>query len=74
MRSKSCFCKNFETTSGPNVNETPRSFSPQPVTSLSGSDHSKSQSKPRKYKEMFHTCQTELPKLVVYSDYFVYLL
>ena len=28
------------------MNETPRSFSPQPVTSLSGSDHSKSQSKP----------------------------
>lgn len=30
MRSKSCLCKNFATTSGPNVNDTPRSFSPQP--------------------------------------------
>lgn len=30
--------------------ETPRSFSPHPCTSLSGSDHSKSQSKPLKDK------------------------
>lgn len=30
----------------PNVYETPLSFSPQPVTSLSGSDQSKSQSNP----------------------------
>jgi hypothetical protein len=28
----------FATTSAPNVNETPRSFSPQPWVSLSGSD------------------------------------
>jgi len=46
MRSRSCFCRNFVTTSGPNVNDTPRSFSPQPITSLSGSDHSKSHSRP----------------------------
>jgi len=31
---------------GPNVYETPRSFSPQPVTLTSGSDQSRSQSKP----------------------------
>ena len=43
----SCFCRNRDTTSGPNVNETPRSFSLQPVMSLSGSDHSKSQSRPQ---------------------------
>ena len=42
----SCFCKNRETTSGPKVNDTPRSFSDQPVMSLSGSDHSKSHSRP----------------------------
>jgi len=29
------FCKNRETTSGPKVNDTPRSFSDQPVMSLS---------------------------------------
>ena len=47
MRSISCFCKNRETTSGPNVKDTPRSFSLQPVMSLSGSDHSRSQSNPQ---------------------------
>lgn len=46
MRSMSCFARYLETISGPNVNETPLSFSPQPITSLSGSDHSKSQSRP----------------------------
>jgi len=46
MRSKSCLCRNLATTSAPNVNETPRSFSPQPIVSLSGSDHSKSHSRP----------------------------
>lgn len=46
MRSKSCLFKNFATTSVPKVNETPLSFSPQPVTSLSGSDHNKSHNKP----------------------------
>lgn len=46
MRSKSCLCKNLETTSAPNVYETPRSFSPQPMTSLSGSDQRRSQSNP----------------------------
>jgi hypothetical protein len=34
------------TTSGPKVKETPRSFSPQPTMSLSGSDHSRSQRRP----------------------------
>jgi hypothetical protein len=42
----SCFCRNRETTSGPNVNETPRSFSLHPVISLSGSDHRRSQRRP----------------------------
>src|SRR4051794_27236527 len=47
MRSMSCFCKNRDTTSGPKVKDTPRSFSDQPVMSLSGSDHSRSQSRPQ---------------------------
>jgi len=47
MRSMSCFCKKRETTSGPKVKETPRSFSLQPVMSLSGSDQSRSQSRPQ---------------------------
>merc|ERR1711977_293545 len=43
--------KFFQNASGanlksPNVNETPRSFSAQPVVSLSGSAHNKSQSRP----------------------------
>lgn len=46
MRSISCLWRNLATTSDPKVKETPRSFSPQPITSLSGSAHSKSQSKP----------------------------
>lgn len=46
IRSMSCLCKNLATTSAPNVKETPRSFSPQPSTSLSGSAHSRSHSKP----------------------------
>src|SRR5687768_1545811 len=47
MRSMSCFCRKRETTSGPKVKETPRSFSLQPVMSLSGSDHNKSHSRPQ---------------------------
>jgi len=47
IRSISCFCKKRDTTSGPNVNDTPLSFSDHPVISLSGSDHSKSHSRPR---------------------------
>ena len=43
----SCFCRNRETTSGPKVKETPRSFSLHPVISLSGSDHSKSHNRPQ---------------------------
>ena len=31
----------------PNVYDTPRSFSPQPVTSLSGSDHRRSHKRPK---------------------------
>lgn len=46
IKSRSCLFKNLLTTSAPNVNETPLSFSPQPCTSLSGSDHSRSHSKP----------------------------
>lgn len=51
----SCFCKNLETTSGPKVNETPRSFSLQPVISLSGSDHNKSQRRPQ--SGIYPVCQ-----------------
>ena len=46
MRSRSCRFKNLETTSAPKVKETPRSFSPQPWTSLSGSDHRRSHNRP----------------------------
>lgn len=46
IKSMSCFCKKRVTTSGPNVNDTPRSFSDQPVMSLSGSDHNRSQRRP----------------------------
>lgn len=46
IRSRSCLCRNLATTSEPKVNETPLSFSPQPKTSLSGSDQSKSHSRP----------------------------
>ena len=42
----SCFARNLETISGPKVNETPLSFSPHPITSLSGSDQSKSHRSP----------------------------
>jgi len=50
MRSRSCFCRNLLTTSGPNVKLTPRSFSLQPVMSLSGSDHKRSQRRPNNVK------------------------
>lgn len=46
IRSISCFCRNRDTTSGPKVNDTPLSFSDQPVMSLSGSDHKRSHSSP----------------------------
>lgn len=46
MRSKSCFWRNSDTLSAPNVNETPLSFIPQPLISLLGSDQRRSQSKP----------------------------
>lgn len=46
IKSRSCRLRNFATTSGPKVNETPRSFSPHPCTSLSGSDHRRSHSRP----------------------------
>ena len=46
MRSRSWRFRNLLTTSAPKVKETPRSFSPQPWTSLSGSDHSRSHSRP----------------------------
>ncbi|KAF5909734.1 colorectal mutant cancer protein isoform X3, partial [Clarias magur] len=46
IRSKSCLWRNLATTSAPKVKETPRSFSPQPSTSLSGSDHRRSHSRP----------------------------
>lgn len=45
-RSKSCLLRNFVTTSGPNVYETPRSLFPHPAMSLSGSDHNKSHNSP----------------------------
>lgn len=46
MRSRSWRFRNLLTTSAPKVKDTPRSFSPQPWTSLSGSDHSRSHSSP----------------------------
>lgn len=46
ISSKSCIRKNRETTSAPNVKLTPRSFSPQSFTSLSGSDHNRSHNRP----------------------------
>lgn len=46
IRSRSCLCRNLATTSEPKVKDTPLSFSPQPKTSLSGSDQSKSHSRP----------------------------
>lgn len=46
MRSRSCAARKSRTMSSPNVNETPRSFSPHPIMSRSGSDHSRSHSKP----------------------------
>ena len=46
MRSRSWRFRNLLTTSAPKVKETPRSFSPQPCTSLSGSDHNRSHSRP----------------------------
>lgn len=42
----SCLWRNFVTTSAPKVKETPRSFSPQPSTSLSGSAHNRSHKRP----------------------------
>lgn len=47
IKSISCFWRKRDTTSGPNVKETPRSFSLQPVISLSGSDHRRSQRSPQ---------------------------
>lgn len=46
MRSRSCAARKSLTMSSPNVNDTPRSFSPHPMMSRSGSDHSRSQSSP----------------------------
>merc|ERR1719195_809312 len=46
IKSRSCLLRNFDTTSAPNVKLTPLSFSPQPCTSLSGSDHSRSHNNP----------------------------
>ena len=56
IRSKSCLARNLETISGPNVNDTPLSFSPHPWTSLSGSDHSKSHSNPNWQNQMRLLC------------------
>lgn len=58
MRSISCFCRNLDTTSGPKVKDTPRSFSDQPVISLSGSDHSRSHSRPGVGKILAQTGRT----------------
>lgn len=46
IKSRSCLCRNLATTSAPKVKDTPRSFSPQPMVSLSGSLHSRSHSRP----------------------------
>ena len=49
IKSKSWRVRKRVTTSVPNVNETPRSFSPHSDVSLSGSDHNKSQSNPKSF-------------------------
>ena len=46
MRSRSWRLRNLDTTSAPKVKDTPRSFSPHPCTSLSGSDHNRSHKRP----------------------------
>ncbi len=46
IRSMSCLWRNLATTSAPKVKDTPRSFSPHPITSLSGSAQSRSHSSP----------------------------
>lgn len=46
IKSRSCSSKNAATQSGPKVKDTPLSLSPHPLTSLSGSAHSRSQSNP----------------------------
>ena len=51
MRSRSCLARNLETISGPKVKDTPLSFSPQPIVSLSGSAQSRSHSKPGHERE-----------------------
>lgn len=58
MRSRSWRLRNLLTTSAPKVKETPRSFSPQPWTSLSGSDHSRSHNKPE-FEEEKKTIQQQ---------------
>lgn len=50
--------------SGPNVNETPLSFSPQPWTSLSGSDHRRSQRRPEERKNMVSRILTFVHKIL----------
>lgn len=51
MRSRSWRLRNLLTTSAPKVKETPRSFSPQPCTSLSGSDHNRSHNRPERHTQ-----------------------
>lgn len=46
IRSRSCVCRNSVTLSDPKVYDTPRSFSPHPCTSLSGSAHRRSHKRP----------------------------
>lgn len=46
MRSRSCLRRNCTTISSPKVKDTPRSFSPHPMISRSGSDHSRSHNNP----------------------------
>lgn len=52
MRSMSCLARYLDTISGPKVKETPLSFSPHPITSLSGSDHRRSHSRPREREKV----------------------
>lgn len=63
MRSRSWRLRNLLTTSAPKVKETPRSFSPQPWTSLSGSDHSRSHSKPDKNKKKGRSTKSQRVEL-----------
>ncbi len=59
IRSRSWRLRNLLTTSAPKVNETPRSFSPHPWTSLSGSDHQQITQQP---------CETKRQRICIWDN------